>query len=307
MNEDRQAWLEERAKGIGGSDVSVLFDENPWKTRQQLWEEKTGKVALEEIDNAILERGHVLEPIVADKYSQETGRMVQRRNSPYVVQDKPYIRCNVDRDILKDERGVGILEIKTANLAVYRKFIHYGLPNMYHLQLQHNLLASKRDWGAFAVFNADMWKLHHFDVDSDKEIQERIEEEIDTFWTQYVEKDIPPPEQIEEKRVELPKLGTGTIITMDSPEWSLAVQELREAKEMSDDAAALLETAKNGIKELMGDNEVCEGSGMRCYYKMGAPRKTLDKSKLQKDNPNLDLDKYMKEGKASRSFRNYEL
>lgn len=39
----RDDWLQERSKGIGGSDVATVLGLNPYKTPLSLWEEKTGK------------------------------------------------------------------------------------------------------------------------------------------------------------------------------------------------------------------------------------------------------------------------
>lgn len=41
--ENRQNWLNVRAKGIGGSDAGVIMGLNPYKSAYQLWMEKTGQ------------------------------------------------------------------------------------------------------------------------------------------------------------------------------------------------------------------------------------------------------------------------
>ena len=45
----RNEWLEERKKGIGGSDASVIMGLNPYKTTVDLWKEKTGRIVAEDI------------------------------------------------------------------------------------------------------------------------------------------------------------------------------------------------------------------------------------------------------------------
>ena len=40
---NREEWLKERKKGIGGSDAATVLGKNPWKTNVELWEEKTGR------------------------------------------------------------------------------------------------------------------------------------------------------------------------------------------------------------------------------------------------------------------------
>ncbi len=39
----RQEWLEDRKKGIGGSDVGTILGLNKWKSPYQLWLEKQDK------------------------------------------------------------------------------------------------------------------------------------------------------------------------------------------------------------------------------------------------------------------------
>ena len=47
----REEWLEERKKGIGGSDAATILGLNPYKTSIQLWEEKTGRKQAEDISD----------------------------------------------------------------------------------------------------------------------------------------------------------------------------------------------------------------------------------------------------------------
>lgn len=40
---ERTEWLEQRRKGIGGSDAPVIMGVNPWRSPMDLWLEKTGE------------------------------------------------------------------------------------------------------------------------------------------------------------------------------------------------------------------------------------------------------------------------
>ena len=51
MNLTREQWLEERKKGIGGSDAATIMGLNPYKTNVDLWEEKTGRKDAEDISD----------------------------------------------------------------------------------------------------------------------------------------------------------------------------------------------------------------------------------------------------------------
>ena len=39
---DHALWLEERRKGIGGSDVAAIMGLSPWKTAYQVYQDKRG-------------------------------------------------------------------------------------------------------------------------------------------------------------------------------------------------------------------------------------------------------------------------
>ena len=67
--------LEKRKKGIGGSEIGAVCGKSKWATPYDVWSRKIGLV--EDVPYAkVMERGHKLEPIVADMYAEETGRDV---------------------------------------------------------------------------------------------------------------------------------------------------------------------------------------------------------------------------------------
>ena len=50
-NKSRTEWLEQRIKGIGGSDVSSIIGMNPYKSNVDLYREKLGLVNVKDISN----------------------------------------------------------------------------------------------------------------------------------------------------------------------------------------------------------------------------------------------------------------
>ncbi|MBK0348939.1 YqaJ viral recombinase family protein [Aerococcaceae bacterium zg-ZJ1578] len=77
-------WLTIRSKGIGGSDVGTLLGLNPFKSKYQLWLEKTGQLEASDISsNVAVQIGNELENLVARLFMQETGLQVQKDNKTY--------------------------------------------------------------------------------------------------------------------------------------------------------------------------------------------------------------------------------
>ncbi len=50
LSMSHQEWLEDRRKGIGGSDVATILGLNQYKSAYQLWLEKTGQVELKDTE-----------------------------------------------------------------------------------------------------------------------------------------------------------------------------------------------------------------------------------------------------------------
>ena len=75
LPETREEWLENRMKGIGGSDAGAIVGVNPWKSPYTLWCEKTGKIT-NDIDNEVMRQGRDLEQYVAERFCEETGKKV---------------------------------------------------------------------------------------------------------------------------------------------------------------------------------------------------------------------------------------
>ena len=83
MNQqERQAWLTERKKGLGGTDIACImmacadesekigsFENSTFK----LWSEKTGLFNTDDHDDSILMRGRVMEKYVCEFYELHLG------------------------------------------------------------------------------------------------------------------------------------------------------------------------------------------------------------------------------------------
>lgn len=68
---DRKKWLEWRKGGIGGSDIGAIVGVNRYKTAFDVWADKLGMAV--DRQNAAMRKGSVLEGMVAQMYSEDTG------------------------------------------------------------------------------------------------------------------------------------------------------------------------------------------------------------------------------------------
>lgn len=145
----------DREKYIGGSDIPVIMNISPFKTRYQLLREKAG---LEESDfegNAYTQYGNVMEPKIRDYINKANnmllveGKHFDKAEIDGVEQDDIGIRCHTDGE---DENT--ILEIKTTS-QIYDSVDEY---KSYLVQLLFYMKVADKKTGMLAVYERpDDW------------------------------------------------------------------------------------------------------------------------------------------------------
>ena len=106
----REEWLALRRAGIGGSDALAVLGLDPWKTRMEVYLDKTGDDRAEREQTDAMAWGNYVEGSIADWFTAKTGIGV-RRCGLMQHEDRLWQRVSVDR--LTDDDGV--LEIKNTN------------------------------------------------------------------------------------------------------------------------------------------------------------------------------------------------
>lgn len=296
-------WEAERKTGLGGTDMPPVLGVCEFGvTPADIFDEKTGR-SEPKVVNRLMERGIILEPIVADWWSRETGRDV-RRQPMRRHREYPWMIGNIDRQVLAGNGDeTELLEIYIPGLAYFQKTKLYGLHNNKNVQGQHYLAVYGYPRVHYAVVSPERWEMLRFTVDrSDSFITEMIQRG-DHFWKEYVLKDIRPPEEVRDIP-ELPEVS-GEVVVWDKPEQLQALFDLAEAHQLKADSAEIFDNTKEAVQELMGDDVVIEGCGHRVYWRPGKPGRTFDNKALAKAHPSLDLEPFWKPKKASRPFKPY--
>lgn len=183
-----QEWLEDRRKGIGGSDVATILGLNKYKSVYQLWLEKTDQIEVTSAQSEAAYWGNTLEEVVAEEFSKRTGKKVRRRNRVFEHSKYPFLRANIDRDIVGEN---AILECKTANQYLANEWDEDEIPIQYICQVQHYMNVLNLDYVYFAVLIGGqkfVWKK----MERDQELIDMITEKLVEFWTENVEKGIEP-------------------------------------------------------------------------------------------------------------------
>ncbi len=155
---DREAWLEHRKEGIGGSDIASVIGKNPWKTNQELWLEKVNiKPAKDLSGNEWVQYGHDAEPLLRSLFALDFPeyKVIYIENNSYKNDKYPWALASVD-GLLKDKDGrLGILEIKTSNIMQPYDWDKWRgkIPDNYYCQVLFYMAVLEAD---FAVLKAQL-------------------------------------------------------------------------------------------------------------------------------------------------------
>lgn len=188
LNMSHQEWLVDRKRGIGGSDVSTILGLNKYKSVYQLWLEKTGQILPIETDSEPAYWGTVLEDVVAKEFQERTGKKVRRRNQVFEHSLHPFLRANIDREIVGEN---AILECKTANQFLAKEWEGEEVPLSYICQVQHYMNVLNKDYCYIAVLIGGqkfIWKR----IERDQELIDVLTEQLVEFWENNVIKGIEP-------------------------------------------------------------------------------------------------------------------
>lgn len=299
---DFERWLRESGKSIGGSTAGALMGVSPWGNPATVWDGIMGLVP-DTPSSGRMDRGTMLEPIIADVYQMETGRPLEQWPT-FRHPEFWYMRASPDRKIVASpyssgRRGDGVLEIKCLGTNTYRETRTRGVAPYYYAQLQHYIGMTDKDWGAFATFNAEEWTLHHFDVERNQDFIDEMWELIHNFWNNHVLTRVRPTLLPDPEAPLYPSpirlipegLGNDGTVQREDVEFVNAVETLRRAKEATKLAEHAEKQAVAMVKTLMGETERAECPTGRIVYAEVSSR-FLDIETLAREHPEVDLELY---------------
>lgn len=285
--------LEERKKYIGGSDCAKVLGLSRWGTPLSVWAEKTGQIEPEDISDKLqVILGNKLEQTVAELFSEQTGKKVQRKNETIFHKTYPFLAANIDRRVCGESAG---LEVKTVSAWKAKEFDGDELPREHILQCVHYLAVTGWDrWYLCALIGNTDLKIKTIERD-EKLISDLIKKEV-SFWNDYVLTGKMPAIITKNDAEPLSKLfpvaSEEEIILGDDADK--IVENLEAAKQDYKNLEGQIEQAENLLKSMLGKASAGVTSSHRIEWKN---RKTsrFDKASLEKVHPEM-IPEFTKEG-----------
>lgn len=297
MGESHAQWLEERRRGIGGSDVAAILGMNPWKSAFRVYQEKR-----KEVDdwqgNEATDWGKRMEPAIRQWYSDISGRCVRIPEKIMFHENHPYMLASLD-GFTDDGR---VVEIKTA-----RSGKGWGepgtneIPDYYTLQCQHYLAVTGFDVADVPVSIGGGSPVL-YEVPADRELQEMIIEAEADFWQRVVDGNPPDPVTYADAVAKYGRVSTEGIVAATTRESGIYVS-LKHLQEEIKALEAKEEEYKAALIKALGDkgDALTYADKTIATYKLSKGRTSFDSKALQKDLPEI-YQKYVTTGEAHRRF-----
>lgn len=282
-----EEWVALRRRSVGGSEASTVMGDNKWSSPLALYANKLGLTSDKET-NVAMKVGTHCEELVAQMFEEETGKKVRNDFFMYEHDCYPFITANLDRRIVGENAG---LECKTTQAYTLKDF-EGTVPSNYYWQCQHYMAVMGFDRMYLACILSNrhfVWRV----VERDEEaISLLINGEVQ-FWTEYVEKGIPPEADGSDASSEA---LAEMFPTSNGEEIDIPIDDACDMYLYASDQIRVWEKrkkeAQNIIEQQLGSAEVGRGKFHRATWKPYATSR-IDSKRLKEEEPEL-FEKYSK-------------
>ena len=281
---NRDEWLKQRSKGLGGSDAGAVMGLNPYKSAYSLWAEKTGQISNVVEENEAIRLGNDLEDYVAKRFAEQENKKIKRSSYCYQSKEFPFMRANVDRLVVGENAA---LECKTANPFKDGDYSNDIIPPTYYCQCLHYMAVCGFDriYLAVLVFQKGFYTyvIDRNDPGVEADIQALIQAEKD-FWAHVVNGEAPTVDGSESTSNTLKQLHqSDESVVVDLCDFDEKLDEIQELKEQRKELKARQKTLENELKEVLIGCDY----GRSSIYNVSAKVTTssrFDTDKLKKEN-----------------------
>ena len=291
---NRDEWLKQRSKGLGGSDAGAVMGLNPYKSAYSLWAEKTGQISNVVEENEAIRLGNDLEDYVAKRFAEQENKKIKRSSYCYQSKEFPFMRANVDRLIVGENAA---LECKTANPFKDGDYSNDIIPPTYYCQCLHYMAVCGFDrmYLAVLVFQKGFYTyvIDRGNEAVEADIRALIKAESE-FWKLVEDGTAPDIDGSESTAQTLKQLHKDELKTVfDLTEYDEKLDEIQELKEQQKELKTRQKTLENELKEILINYDFGRSSIYNVSAKITLSNR-FDVDRFKKENANI-YESYKKE------------
>lgn len=283
VNDARKEWLEARRQGIGGSEIAAIVGVSKWRAPIDVWASKTGRTPQgfgqpdDDPTNQFLWWGTALEPLIARRYSVETGYDLIEDVGIVHHAEHSVLLGSPDRLVKGMPRG---LEIKNSGY----KGPEWGqpgtdqIPEHYLLQCAwYMAVCDLNRWDLAVLFGGNRCEI--FTIHRNAGLEDFLLEAGLRFWRDYVVTDREPPVDSTERYGEYlaQKFATGNqeVITAP-PELVAFAEQLYAANRFMEFAETKKREALNQLAAFIGQAKGTKHPNFKVTWVRSKPTSTVD-------------------------------
>lgn len=306
---DRQAWLDWRRQGLGGSDAAVVVGLDPYRSLMELWLNKIGQLPDAE-ETEPMRWGTLLEGPIAAEFMHRTGLFVGGAQRLATHPDHRWMRATLDGLVYESggdvmDQWLGIYEAKTT--AAMRFGMHWGEepPDWVICQVQHNMAVAEAEH-AWVTCLVGGQRLVWYEVERDDALIRDLIDAERYFWDEHVRARVPPPVTGTVRELDAIKAAFSHAspdlpgIDLDDAGIDL-LQGYMQHKQREKEAAIAARMAQEQLCVRLGEAQAGRVNGKDVITWRAADRQSVDLQKLRIDYSGL-VAKYTKTTSV-RTFR----
>jgi len=321
---ERDAWLERKRQGIGGSQAAAVLGLNPFVSPAKVWAHITGRIEQDPENNA-MRMGLAMEQLTADLFMDETGLPVHRYGSDNIMlwqrADRPWHLYSPDGTVDDPERGRCLYEGKTGSADFVAEWEGGDVPLSYYFQGQWGCAADPTIAGVWyaALLGGRIYgepgsfHLRHVFVPRNDTVCAEMVHRVGEWWDRHIVNDEPPTPGADDKQVisrlyptNNGKMADLETVTLDGVTYDLAdlLRERAAIKERMQPLSDRVETVENMLRLATGDADgFTHPDGSRYTNKCVKTGTTVDLKALQAAHPRLHASLLQKFPQSTGGYR----
>lgn len=295
----RDDWLKLRTKYVNSTEVSALYQMNPYMSELELFHNKrTGNIGAFEENNRML-AGRLLEPAIAKIVESNINCKAVPFKS-YLCDDEDLIGSSFDYLITDGEYHDWILEIKNVDYIQYKeKWEDDEAPDHIEVQVQQQMeLADKEGCIIAALVGGNDLKLIY--RKRNREMGKQLRNKVSKFWYN-VEQNMPPEPDYaldHEFIIAMSQNSNDEVYCCEEGDpVSSLLKKYKQLQEVNSATTKEMKSIKAEVFDIIGDHGKAQGQGIKLSCGM------------TKENPGVIITQDMVGQRigGSKSYRNFRV
>ena len=272
-SEREQEWLNHRATGVGGSDMSAILGISHYATPLDIWLSKTGRNNPEKKDSWAIRKGKHDEPLLRQWFRDLHPELEVRDGTDLSLTSRqyPHMLASLDGYLYDPStESFGVLECKTANSYRAQDWRdddgNPRIPDYYLVQVQHYLAVTGWEWGYVIADTSGVEPLI-IRFERDEEDIAAIVNAAQNFWWFVKSGEMPALSNAEDVRKVYPEPTEELENCSDDDDLYDLMQTYAAAQQQAKEAETKADSLKNQLITRIGPREGLCCGGYKATFK----------------------------------------